>query len=149
VGVAVRGLDLHDPFAHFEDGDVEGAAAEVVDRDGLVLLLVEAVGEGGRGGLVDDAQDLEARDLARVLGGLALGVVEVGGNRDHRLRHLLAQVLLGGVPHLLEDHRGDLGRRVKLPLHRDAHVAVARLDDLVRHHLLLFVHLSVLAPHEA
>ena len=45
--------DLDDAVADFEDGDVEGAAAEVVDHDLLVGLLVEAVGEGGRGGLVD------------------------------------------------------------------------------------------------
>jgi hypothetical protein len=35
------GLDLDDAFAHLEDRDVERAAAEVVDGDRLVLLLVE------------------------------------------------------------------------------------------------------------
>ena len=60
-------------------GDVERATAEVVDRDHLVLLLVEAVRQRGRGRLVDDAQHLEPGDLARVLGRLALRVVEVGG----------------------------------------------------------------------
>ena len=65
VGVAVRGLDLDDALAHLEDRDVEGAAAEVVDGDRLVLLLVEAVGERRRRRLVDDAQDLEARRSGR------------------------------------------------------------------------------------
>ena len=60
-------------LAHLEQGHVERAAAEVEDEDELVLLaLVEAVGERGRGGLVDDAQDVQARDLAGLLGGLAL-----------------------------------------------------------------------------
>jgi hypothetical protein len=49
------------------------------------VLLVEAVGERRRGRLVDDAQHLEAGDLAGILGGLALGVVEIGRHRDHRL----------------------------------------------------------------
>jgi len=68
VGVAVGGLDLEDAVADFQDGDVERAAAQVVDGDLLVALLVQAVGEGGGGRLVDDAQDLEAGDLAGVLG---------------------------------------------------------------------------------
>ena len=77
VRVAVGRDDLHDVVADLEDRDVERAAAEVVDGDDLVLLLVEAVGERRRRRLVDDALDLEAGDAAGVLRGLALGVVEV------------------------------------------------------------------------
>src|SRR5207237_582042 len=40
-----------------EDGDVERAAAEVVDGDELVLLVVQAVRQRRRRRLVDDAQD--------------------------------------------------------------------------------------------
>ena len=65
VGVAVGRFHLEHALADFEDRDVEGAAAEVEDRDLLVLLLVQAVGQRRRGGLVDDAPDLEAGDLAR------------------------------------------------------------------------------------
>ena len=61
------------PLSHLEDGHIEGAAAQVEDQDGLVGLAVKAIGEGGGGGLVDDAEDLEAGDLARVLGGLGRG----------------------------------------------------------------------------
>ena len=43
VGVAVGGLDLDDAFAHFQNGNIEGAAAEVIDGDGFVLFLVEAI----------------------------------------------------------------------------------------------------------
>ena len=78
VGVAVGREDLEDAVGHVEDRDVEGAAAQVEDGDLLVLLLVEPVGQGGGGRLVDDPGHLEAGDLAGVLGGLALAVVEVG-----------------------------------------------------------------------
>ena len=121
VRVAVGGLDLEDAVAQLEDRDVERAAAEVVDGDLLVVLLVEAVGEGRRGGLVDDPLDVEAGDAAGVLGRLALGVVEVRRDGDDRLGDLLAEVRLGVGLELLEDHRADLGRRVGL--------AVAELDD--------------------
>ena len=60
-------LDLDDFLADVEQGDVEGAAAQVEHEDGLVALLVQGVGERGRGRLVDDPQDLEAGDLTGLL----------------------------------------------------------------------------------
>ncbi len=94
VGVAVGRLHLERALADLEDRDVERAATEVVDGDRLVGLLVEPVRQRRRRRLVDDAQHVEARDLARVLGGLPLGVVEVGGDGDDRLGHPLAEVCL-------------------------------------------------------
>ena len=65
VRVAVGGLHLDDALADLEDRDVERAAAEVVDGDRLVLLLVEAVGERGRRRLVDDPLDRRGPRSAR------------------------------------------------------------------------------------
>ena len=149
VRIAVGRLDLDHALPDLEDGDVEGAAAEVVDGDGLVLLLVQAVRQRGRGGLVDDAHHLQARDLARVLGRLALRVVEVGGDGDDGLGHLLTEVVLGRLLQLLQDHGRDLGRRVQLAADLDADVAVGSRNDLVRDHLHFLGHLRELAPHEA
>jgi hypothetical protein len=110
-GVAVGGLHLEHAVADLEDRDVERAAAKVVDGDGLAFGLVEAVGERSGGRLVDDAQHFKAGDLAGVLGGLALGVVEVGRNGDDGLLDLLTEIGLGGFLHLLKDDGGNLGRR--------------------------------------
>ena len=46
---------------------------------------VEAVGQRRRGRLGEQPLDLEAGELARRLGGLALHVVEIGRHGDHRL----------------------------------------------------------------
>ena len=86
VGVAVGGFDFDHAFAHFQDGHVERAAAQVEDQDGFVLLLVQAVGQRGGGRLVDDAHHFQTGDLAGIFGGLALAVVEVGRDGDDRLR---------------------------------------------------------------
>ncbi len=148
VVVTGGGLHLEDAVADLEHGHVERAAAEVEDQDRLVRLLVEPVGQRGRGGLVDDALDLEAGDGAGVLGRLALGVVEVGRHGDDRVGHRLTQERLGVRLQLLQDHRADLGRAELLAVHPDARVAVLSPDDLVGDDLHLLVHLGVLAAHE-
>ena len=132
-GVAVGRLHLEHAVADLERRDVERAAAEIVDGNRLALVLLEPVGERGRGRLVDDAQHLEARDLAGVLGRLALGVVEVSGNGDHRLGDGLAEIGLGGFLHLLQDESGNLRRAIILAAGLDPGVAVRSLDDLVGH----------------
>src|SRR5690349_19769456 len=93
--VTVGGDDLEDALVQAEDGDIEGTAAEVVDGNDAVALLVEAVGERSRGGLVDEAQDLESGDAAGVFSGLALRIVEVGGHGDNGLLHRRAEETLG------------------------------------------------------
>ena len=86
VVVAVGGLHLEDALAELEHRHVERAAAEVEDEDRLVgALLVEAVRERRRGRLVDDPEDVQAGDAAGVLRRLALRVVEVRGDGDHRV----------------------------------------------------------------
>src|ERR671932_1435164 len=112
--VAARGLDLEDAIAEREDGDVEGATAEVEDENGLLLFLVKTIGERGRRRLVDDPLYVKTGDPTSVLGRLALGVLEVGRYRDDRLGNLLAEVLLGVPLELLQDHRGDLRWRILL-----------------------------------
>ncbi len=148
--VAVRRLDLEDAVSELEHRYVEGAAAQVEDEDRLLgAFLVEPVGESGGRRLVDDAHDVEAGDRAGILRRLALGVVEVRGNRDHRIGDRLAEVGLGVGLQLLQDHRADRGRRVLLAPGLDPHVVVRSLDDLVGDDRHLFRDLVERAAHEA
>ena len=121
VAVGRLHLELARAFdvVQLEHRDVVRAAAQVEHGDLLVLLLVETVGECGGRRLVDDAQDVEAGDLAGVLRRLPLRVVEVGGDGDDRLRDRVAEVVLRRLLHLLKDHRRDLGGRVALALDLD------------------------------
>ena len=145
--VAVRGLHLEHAVADLENRNVERAAAEVIDRDHALLLLVEAVGQRRRGRLVDDAQHFEAGDLAGVLGGLTLRVVEVGRNGDDRLIDLLPEIGFRRLLHLLKDERGDLRGRIGLAVLLDPGVAVRCLGDLVGDELLVLLdHRVVVAP---
>ena len=121
--------------------------------DDLAVLarLVEAIGQRGRGRLVDDALDVETGDAAGVLGRLALLVVEVRRHRDDGLGHFFTEIVLGGLLHLHEHARGNFRRRLLFVLGFDPGVAVVGLHDLVGHHVDVLLHDGVveLAADEA
>ncbi len=71
---------------------------------------MRAVRERGGRGLVEDAHDIEAGDLAGIARRLALGVVEVRRHRDHRAGHGLTERLLGDLANRAQHVRGDLLR---------------------------------------
>ena len=145
--IAVGRLHLDDAFANFQNRNIERAAAEVVHGNGLVLLLVQPIGQRRRSRLIHNALDVETRNLAGVFCRLPLRVVEVRRHGDDRLGHTLAQVVLRRLLQLLQDHRRNLRRRVLLALrnHRDV---VALGYNLVRHHLQLVANLVHPASHK-
>ena len=114
--VAGRRLDFDLGLAvdvvNLQHGDVEGTATEVVHQDGLVDVLVHAVGQGGSGGLVDDAEHFEAGNAPGVPGGLALCVGEVGRAGDDGLGDVVTEVGFCVRFELLQNEGADLLRRV-------------------------------------
>ena len=115
--VARRGQHLDHAGRDIENGHVERAAAEIIDHDLLRLLLIDAVGKGGCRRLVDDALDVQPRDLARVLRRLPLRVSDGFAEEGFRVRL-----------ELLQDHRGNFLRRVFMAVDGDlvvgAHLAL-------------------------
>jgi NAD-specific glutamate dehydrogenase len=78
MGVTSGSQDLEDTIIDGKEGDIESSSSEIVDDDlGFTTLLVETVGDGGSGGLVDDTEDLETGDGTGILGGLTLSIIEV------------------------------------------------------------------------
>ena len=114
VGIARGGQNFQYALADVEDGNVERAAAKVINHDLLLGFLVYAVCQRRCSRLVDDTQHFEARDLTRVLGRLTLGVGEIGRDRNDRLRYRLAEVGFRVRLQLLEDHCRDLLRGIGL-----------------------------------
>src|SRR6266571_2662748 len=112
--VAIGGENLEDIAIgrgnKLQDGNVEGAAAEIVDGYFAALFFVETVGEGGRSGLVDEANNFEAGDFAGVLGGLALGIVEIRRHGDDGAVDWFGEMGFGPVFQFAENERGNFGR---------------------------------------
>ena len=120
MGIAVRGDDLKDAVMQFENRNIESAAAQVVDGDNPVLLLVKAVRERSGRGFVHQSKNIKACNPPGVFGGLALRIVEVGGNGDYRLRDRTAEESLRIPLELPKNESGNLWRRVGALANLDA-----------------------------
>ena len=134
--VAVAGQHLDDALLGLDDGHVEGATAEVVDEHPLEFFVVGVVGQRGGGRLVEDADDFQPREFARLARRLALVVLEVGGDGDDGLPDRHAEFGGGAVAQLAQDHRRDFLRPILLIAEADfhvlAHFAFDRLDRPLR-----------------
>jgi hypothetical protein len=110
VSVTGSGLDLEDTLLNGKERNIEGTTTKIEDKDvALTLnLLVETVGNGSSGRLVDDSENVETGDETGILGSLTLRVVEVGGDGNNSVVNRLAEVRLSSLTHLGEDHGGDL-----------------------------------------
>ena len=132
-------LTVH--FGNLNNGDIKCAAAEVIDRySAIALSLVHTVGKRRSGGFVNDPFDLKTRDAASILGCLTLRIIEVGRHSNDRFSHRLAEILLCGFLHFAQHFSGHLRRRHLVVVHLYPGVAAFGLNDLVRHHLDVFLH---------
>ena len=128
------------------NGDTRLGGDDIDQRviDYLVALLVQPVRERSRSRLVHDALDLETGDLARVLRGLALAVVEVSRDGDDRLAHLFAEVILSSLFHLDQYLGGYFLRGNLLASHFDPSIAIVVFHYLVGHQVQILLHLFLL-----
>ncbi len=117
-GVACGSENFKYAVCNLEDGYVESTAAEVVNHNLLVNVLIHAVSKCCGGRLVDDTENLEACYLACVLGSLTLCVGEVCRNCDNCLCNGGAEVCFRISLELLQYHSTDLLRGVILAVDR-------------------------------
>lgn len=102
VSVTSGGLDLENALLDGKKGHIEGSSSQIEDENvALALnLLIETVGDGSSGGLVDNAENVETSDQTSVLGSLTLRISEVCRDCDDRVVDGSSQVGLGGLAHL-------------------------------------------------
>ena len=119
----------------FDDGNIEGTAAQVIYGYFAVFVVafVHTECQSGCGRLVDDAFYVQTGDAACVFGGLTLAVVEIGRNGNHGFGYFFAQIRFGGFFHFTQDFCGNLRRRQLFALRFHPCVAVVGFDDFERH----------------
>ena len=145
--IAARCDDLEHAAREPEDRHVESAAAEVVNRVDALGGILQAVGDGRGGRLVEQAQHVEAGEPPGVLRRLALRIVEIRRNGDDRA----AQVALQGQLRALAQHFQDFGRDFNraLDARRGANLQHAGGVDEIVGRVLDVRHVFDAAPHVA
>ena len=114
--LAMLEMSLHPPLPYLHISFISAAhltpcPSPIYIVSALTTLLVKAIHDSGGGGLVAHAKDLHTRYDAAVLGGLALGIIEVHREGDHSgVCDFVSNVSLGGLRHLDENHGADLQR---------------------------------------
>ena len=93
--VAASGQHLKHAHAQAQDGNIKGAAAQVVNGVDAFGRVVQAISNGSGCGLIDQAQDVQAGELRRVFGGLALRVVKISRHGDDRAIHIVVKAVFG------------------------------------------------------
>src|SRR5207244_8874393 len=104
VCVAGSRQDLEHAIIHFQNGNIERAATQIVDCDLLVLRFTQTVGQRGGRRLVDNSLNFQARDFAGIFGRLSLGVVKVGRDGDDGVGYRFTEkIFRGGLQTLEQD----------------------------------------------
>ena len=98
-----------------QDGDIEGAAPQIVNRDHPFLTGVKAIGDRGRGRLVEQTQYVQTGQTGRILGALTLGIIEIGGHGNDHAIEIAPECLGATLGQLFENFGRDL-HRIDQPL---------------------------------
>ena len=74
MSVTCSGLHLKDTILNGQEGHIKGSSSEIKDENITLAadLLIKTVGDGGSSRLVDNMEDIHARNGAGILGGLTL-----------------------------------------------------------------------------
>ena len=58
MGIAGGRFNLEGTFAYIQDGDIESAAAEVINCDDFIFLFIQSISQRSCGRLIDDSQHI-------------------------------------------------------------------------------------------
>ena len=108
--VAAGRQDLKYTRAQAQDRDIKRATTQVIHGVHTLGGVVQAIGQRGGGGFVDQAQHVQAGELRGVFGGLALRVVKVGRHGDDRAKNIVGKAVFGAKTQGGQNFGADLDR---------------------------------------
>ena len=137
MGIAVGSQYFEYAVAQFQDGYIEGTAAQVIYQDLVgAFFFIQTICQGSSSRFVDDSLYIQACDLAGILGCLLLCIGEVSRYGDNRFGYLFTQIAFCIVFQFGQNHGGDILRCIILTVDGylvvGTHVSLDGCDGSVR-----------------
>ena len=127
-------------ISNFNNGYIKGTATEVIHGDlAIPLFFIHTKGQCSSGRFIDNTLHFQTGNLASVLGGLTLGVIKIGWNGNHGFSDFFTQIIFRRLFHFLQDACGNFRWCHFFAIHFYPGVAIVRFDNLVGHHLDVFL----------
>ena len=114
TGIAVCSKNLDYAVADFDDGNIEGTAAQVIYHDFLFFFVIKSISKCCCRRLIDNTFYIQARNLACILGSLTLCIVEISRYGNNRFIYFFTEVILCIRFQLLKNHSGNFLRGIFL-----------------------------------
>mmetsp|Transcript_7571 Transcript_7571/g.15800 ORF Transcript_7571/g.15800 Transcript_7571/m.15800 type:complete len:304 (+) Transcript_7571:60-971(+) len=110
MGITGRGLDFKNAIFDGQERYVKGTSPQIKNQNILfahALVLIQSVGNGRRGGFIDDAHHIQTSNRSRIFGGGSLTIIKVGRDGNHGVFDWFAQIGFGNFLHFGQDHGRD------------------------------------------
>ena len=82
--------NLDNIITNFDDRNIKGATAKVVDHNFLSGTIIKPIRQSCTGRLIDNSQDVKSCNSACVLCCLTLRIIKISRYGNYRIRHLLS-----------------------------------------------------------
>ena len=113
-----------------------------------MFAFIQAISQCGSSRLVHDTANSKTGNFTGFLGCLALSIVKIGRNGDHRFSYFLAQVIFSSLLHFLKYHGGNFLRGIQAAVYVNTYGIIVTFYNFIAPVTDLFCHLVKPATHE-
>ncbi len=125
----------------FNHGDIESTTTQVIYRNGVIAFgFVHTISQCRRSRLINDTFYIKTSNLTGIFSGLTLRVIKVSRHGNNGFRNRLAQIILGGLFHFLQNFCRNLWRCFLVALSFHPSITIVGADNFVRHHRDVFLY---------
>lgn len=128
MSVAICSYHFKHTVVNGQQRHIKGSTTKIKHQDILFsLFLVHTISNCSSRGLVNDSHNIETSNGSSILGGLTLGIIEIGRHCDNRMSDFLAKV---GFCNFLKEYSRELDAQCHVTLQFNHHWSTLAHESL-------------------